>query len=76
MQQALQLGTRDARLFFHAGMIQQRLGHTAQAQAYLQRALETNAHFHLFYADLARRTLAALQEPSDAAAAQEKRHDN
>jgi len=60
MQEALKLGTQDARLFFHAGMIWYRLGETAQARAYLQRALATNPHFHIFHAELASRTLAGM----------------
>src|SRR4029453_14962783 len=55
--EALKLGTRDARLLFHAGMIHQRLGNTAQARDYLRRALATNPHFHIIYADLAMQTL-------------------
>jgi hypothetical protein len=51
----LRLGTRDARLFFHAGMIQLGLGERDAGKAYLGRALATNPHFHLLHADLARR---------------------
>jgi tetratricopeptide (TPR) repeat protein len=59
MQQALRLGTRDARLFFHAGMIFRRLGDISQATTYLDRALATNPFFHVLHADTAR---AALNE--------------
>jgi len=76
MQRALQLGTQDARLFFHAGMIWHRLGDTEQARAYLQRALATNPHFHLFYADLAARILTELTPRPDAAGSQENQHDS
>lgn len=62
MQQALHLGTQDARLFFHAGMIAQGLGQTAQARDYLQRALALNPHFHVLHAALAQQTLHTLQE--------------
>jgi tetratricopeptide (TPR) repeat protein len=62
MTEALKLGTKDARLLFHAGMIHQRLGHTAQAQDYLRRALATNPHFHIIYTDLAVQTLKQLAE--------------
>ena len=75
MQQALQLGTQDARLFFHAGMIWHRLGETAQARGYLQRALATNPHFHIFHADLAARILAELTPRPDPAAKQENHHE-
>jgi len=60
MTEALKLGTKDARLLFHAGMMHQRLGNTAQAQDYLRRALATNPHFHIVHAELAARTLTQL----------------
>jgi len=59
MTKALRLGTQDAQLFFHAGMIYDRLGNAAKARLYLHRALATNPHFHVFYADQARSFLAA-----------------
>jgi tetratricopeptide (TPR) repeat protein len=55
---ALQLGTRDARIFFHAGMIHLGLGERDAGTAYLRRALSTNPHFHPLHAELARRLLA------------------
>jgi tetratricopeptide (TPR) repeat protein len=54
---ALKLGTRDARLFFHAGMIHLGLGDTATARRYLRQALATNPHFHVLHAGLAQRLL-------------------
>ena len=60
--EALKLGTQDARLFFHAGMIHARLGALAQATTYLRQALATNPHFHLFHADVAQQTLRELEE--------------
>jgi tetratricopeptide (TPR) repeat protein len=73
MTEALKLGTKDARLFFHAGLLYQRLGHTAQARDYLHRALATNPHFHIVYAELADQTLAHLDERLNADAFREKR---
>ena len=61
MTEALKLGTKDARLFFHAGMIHHALGHPEQARDYLQRALATNPSFHVLQAEVARRTLKALE---------------
>jgi tetratricopeptide (TPR) repeat protein len=55
--EALKLGTRDARLFFHAGLIHLGLGERDTAKAYLRRALATNPHFHVLHADLAQRLL-------------------
>ncbi len=60
--EALKLGTQDARLFFHAGMIYHDLGDAAKAKTSLQRALVTNPYFHVFHADLAKRTLEGLGE--------------
>lgn len=60
MAEALRLGTRDAQLFYHAGMIERALGNTAAAAAYLRQALATNPRFHPRHADEARRALEAL----------------
>ena len=57
ISQALEQGTKDPQLFFHAGMICERLGDSRQAKEYLQRALETNPEFHITYAETARQTL-------------------
>lgn len=59
-QQALRLGTKDALLYYHHGMIHTKLGHHKDAVAALQRALEINPYFHPRYAEEARLTLAAL----------------
>jgi tetratricopeptide (TPR) repeat protein len=59
---ALRMGTRDALLFYHAGMIQARLNDRERAQHYLVLALRTNAQFHVFYADDARRMLREFAE--------------
>ena len=62
MTEALKLGTQDARLFFHAGMIYHQLGDIVRAKTYLARALATNPYFHIFHADVAKRTLEGLRE--------------
>jgi len=64
-QQALRLGTQDALLFFHAGMIANRLGETAQARQYLERALMINPHFSILYADHARQVLEELHKTNE-----------
>jgi tetratricopeptide (TPR) repeat protein len=61
MTEALKLGTKDARLFFHAGMIRHRLGEHEQAREYLQRALATNPYFHILHVEVAERTLKAVE---------------
>ena len=43
---ALRFGTRDASLYFHAGMIADARGDKPLARQYLSRALEINPHFH------------------------------
>jgi tetratricopeptide (TPR) repeat protein len=63
MREALRLGTRDAKLFFHAGMIYRALGQRAEARELLARALGINRHFHVLYAAVAERTLQELDTP-------------
>jgi tetratricopeptide (TPR) repeat protein len=60
--EALKLGTQDAKLFFHAGLIYHQLGDIAKAKLSLQRALATNPYFHIVHADVAKRTLEGLGE--------------
>ncbi len=59
---------KDAKLFFHAGMIYHRLGDKPKALKYLRSALETNPHFHILFADEAARTLKGLEDSQDSAA--------
>jgi tetratricopeptide (TPR) repeat protein len=66
MAEALKLGTQDARLFYHAGMIDHRNGDTASARAWLCRALALNPYFSLRSAEHARRVLAVLGGQSEA----------
>jgi len=61
MSEALKFGTKDAKLFFHAAMIYHRIGEAEKAKEYLRRALSTNPHFHIFYAEMAERTLKELE---------------
>ncbi len=60
MDEALRLGTRDARLFYHAGMIEQALGNRRAAVKHLQLALKINPSFDILQADTARQTLRAI----------------
>jgi tetratricopeptide (TPR) repeat protein len=57
MDKALRLGTQDAKLFYHAGMIHYGLGELAKAKEFLTRALAINPHFHVLFADEAADTL-------------------
>lgn len=61
LTEALRLGTRDARLYYHAGMIHHGLGEREQAVKYLEQALSLNPVFELSQANTARQTLVALR---------------
>ncbi len=67
MDKALQTGTQDALLMYHAGLIQQRYGNASKAREYLQKALQINPNFHVFYADDARKMLKQLAGVTQAA---------
>jgi tetratricopeptide (TPR) repeat protein len=56
--EALRLGTQDATLFFHAGMIARASGRRAESHDYLRRALTLNPHFSPLHAPAAREALA------------------
>jgi tetratricopeptide (TPR) repeat protein len=68
---ALEQGTKDPQLFFHAGMIYERLGDSLKAGEYLQRALDINPYFHILYSTTATETLARLAQ-KDVAVSQGK----
>ncbi len=57
MQTALRLSTRDAKLFYHAGMISKAAGDQAKAQTYLKRALHLSPSFDPLQASLAKQAL-------------------
>jgi tetratricopeptide (TPR) repeat protein len=71
---ALQRGTKDAQIFFHAGMIYEQLGDSAKSKDHLRRALETNPHFHVVYSGLAIQTLARLNSKPLAMNSEEADH--
>ncbi len=58
--EALRLGTHDARIYYHAGMIYQGLGDTASAGKYLKLALTTNPAFDVLQAENANQTLKTI----------------
>jgi tetratricopeptide (TPR) repeat protein len=60
--EAMRLQTRDARIFYHAGMIHAARGDRQNAAKYLKLALEINPAFDLLQAEVARRTLAQILE--------------
>lgn len=58
ISQALRLGTREARLLYHAGMIARAAGERTAAREYLQQALSLSPQFDPWHAAVARRALA------------------
>jgi tetratricopeptide (TPR) repeat protein len=61
MTRALVLGTEDAQLHYHAGMIQAALDNTDEARMHLETALAIYPGFDLLQAQLAESTLASLR---------------
>ena len=59
-ERALALGTRDSRLYYHAGMIANAQGRTGEARRLLSEALRLNPHFDLLMAPIAMATLDEL----------------
>jgi tetratricopeptide (TPR) repeat protein len=57
IDKAIGLHTNDSLILFHAGMIYHSLAKDSDAELFLSRALTTNVHFHVFYAETASRTL-------------------
>jgi tetratricopeptide (TPR) repeat protein len=74
MENALRPGARDALLFFHAGMIANRLGQNALAKDELQAALSINPRFHVIYSGVATQQLQLLQDKPGSTASQGPNH--
>jgi tetratricopeptide (TPR) repeat protein len=64
MAAALRLGTKDSLLFFHAGLIFERVGDAAKAKDFLERAESLNPQFNLLLADDAHKALRRLSSGS------------
>jgi tetratricopeptide (TPR) repeat protein len=60
IEEALRLGTRDAGINYHAGMIYQALGDRRRAARHLNLALQINPTFDVLQAEVARQTLGSL----------------
>ncbi len=60
--EASRLGTRDARIEYHAGMIEHALGNQRKAAGHLQLALNINPSFDVLQAEVARQTLRTLSQ--------------
>ncbi|MDQ2776320.1 MAG: tetratricopeptide repeat protein [Acidobacteriota bacterium] len=74
MEHALRLGTQDSLLLYHAGMIAAKIGQSALAQQYLNRAITVNPYFHVIYADSAKQELALLRKQATLTATGELKH--
>jgi tetratricopeptide (TPR) repeat protein len=61
IEEALRLGTRDAKIYYHAGMIYNAAGDRAKGTKFLKLALATNPVFDLVQADVARQTLQSIR---------------
>jgi tetratricopeptide (TPR) repeat protein len=61
IDEALRLNTRDARLFYHAGMIYKACGESRKASEYLTEALKINPYFDLLQSERARQSLLELR---------------
>jgi tetratricopeptide (TPR) repeat protein len=62
MKEALRLGTQDATLLYHAGMIECAAGERDLGKSHLEKALKLNPHFDERHAPLARAVLEAAPE--------------
>ncbi len=62
IKEALRLGTLDARLFYHAGMIARAAGDESGAAILLRRALALNPHFDPMQSEIARRALTSKRK--------------
>lgn len=60
MAQARRLGTRDAMLFYHEGMIDRALGQSGRAKYFLSTALDLNPAFHPTHPGEARAVLDSI----------------
>jgi tetratricopeptide (TPR) repeat protein len=58
IEEAIRLGTRDAMLYYHAGMIYTALGDGARAKTMLAQALAINPYFDVLQAPIAHEKLA------------------
>jgi len=60
MKEALRLGTRDARLLYHAGLIERAAGNNSASRDFLERALELCPEFDPMQSVIAKNALAAM----------------
>ena len=58
---AMNLKSNDARILYHAGMIEKDLGNQAEAKKLLEQSLKINPMFDLLQAEIARKALSELK---------------
>jgi tetratricopeptide (TPR) repeat protein len=61
IKEALRLGTKDAKLFYHAGMIEKKSGNQREAKMWLEKALKLNPAFDLLQAENAKKELEEIK---------------
>ena len=61
IERAMSLGTQDARLYYHAGIIAYAFHQNEQARQYLEQALAINPYFSVLHSAEAREALKAIQ---------------
>ena len=59
--EALRMNTKDARIFYHAGMIEKELGNKKAAVDYLQKAIKLNPAFDILQIENAKSALQDLK---------------
>ncbi len=60
IKEAMRLKTKDAQIFYHAGMIEMELGNKKAAKEFLQKALELSPNFDILEAEKAKTALADI----------------
>jgi tetratricopeptide (TPR) repeat protein len=60
IKEAMRIKNKDARIFYHAGMIEKALGNKKEARELLQNAIQINPAFDLLQAENAKRALQEL----------------
>ena len=76
IQRAMRMGTKDAMMEYHAGMIYAAAGEKAKASQHLARALEINPQFHVIFAPQAAKMVAGLKAEARTTAAADVGRDH
>ena len=60
IKEAMRLDTKDAQIYYHAGMIEKESGNKKAAAEYLKKALEINPHFDILQSEKAKSALESV----------------